>query len=180
MDFKNTPPWKTISVPTAKLPPGPHKLKAVVADLDVEHAERYKADPHYVTFCNIFAADVITAMGFEPGHWIDEHTGDPAEVGKGHELNANGMARWFKQWGPAKGWINADRATALDAAARGHLVVVTYDSKTDKPGHIAIVLPEGTIAQAGRTNFVGKTIREGFGNLPTQFWIQSRGAGHQP
>ena len=175
----NAPPWKAINPPTAQLKPGPTKLRAVINDLDVENAPRYQPGP-YGTYCNIFASDVITAMGFEPGHWVSQQTGEPRPQGMGQELNANGMCRWFEKFGAAKGWVQADRATATDAAERGHLVAVCWDSKTNKPGHIAIMLPEGTIAQAGKTNFVGKTIREGFGNLPVVFWVQSRSGSHQP
>lgn len=179
MDHKNTPPWQTITVPTAKLPPSLEKLRAVINDLDVEHAARYKKSA-YATYCNIFVTDVFDALGFPPSHWVDPMNGSPAAQGKGVELNANGLMHWMRTYGPAQGWIHADRTTALDAAARGHLVMAGWDSQSGRPGHVAIVLPEGTIAQAGGTNFVGKTIREGFGNLPVEFFIQSHGGKHNP
>jgi hypothetical protein len=62
---------------------------------------------------------------------------------------------------------------ATDAAARGHLVVVGWDSKGKGSGHVAILLPEGPIAQAGRKNFVGRTVAEGFGKYPVRFFIQA-------
>lgn len=176
-DYKSEPPWRTIKVPVARLPPGPGKLRAVIDALDVEHAPRYKPSS-YGTYCNIFAQDVITNMGFHPGHWVRPEDGGPAETGKGTELSANGMARWFEKYGAAQGWVDSDRSTAMDAAARGHLVVVIWDSGRHGPGHVAILLPEGTIAQAGRDNFVGKTIREGFGNRPVRFWVQAGSGVH--
>jgi len=179
MDFKNAPPWQAITIPAAKLPPSPEKLRAVVNTLDVENAPRYQRTA-YATYCNIFVTDVFKAMGFPPTHWVDAHDGRPVAQGKGRELNANGIIRWMKEFGPAQGWVDADRKTAVDAAGRGHLVMVGWDSKSAKPGHVAIMLPEGTIAQAGSTNFVGKTIREGFGNLPVEFFIQSNGGSHKP
>lgn len=179
MDHKNTPPWQDVTVPTAKLPPSPEKLRAVINDLDVEHAARYRKSA-YATYCNIFATDVFQAMGFPPSHWVDHGDGSPAKQGHGEELTANLMARWFHKFGAAQGWVNADRKTATDAASRGHLVTVIWDSQGDGPGHVAIMLPEGTIAQAGSTNFVGKTIREGFGQRPVEFWVQSHGGKHIP
>lgn len=179
MDHKITPPWKDITVPTRLLPPSPEKLRAVINDLDVENAPRYQPSS-YGTYCNIFATDVLAAMGFPPSHWVNPDDGSPSEMGKGQELTANLMARWFTKFGAAQGWVDADRQTATDAAARGHLVVVIWDSQGKGPGHVAIMLPEGTIAQAGAENFVGKTIREGFGNRPVKFWVQSHGGKHNP
>lgn len=178
MDNKNVVPWKPIVTRASSLKPGEGKLRAVVDELDVENAKRYKA-ANGQTFCNIFVTDMCDAMGFLPSHWVTAD-GERAEVGKGVELNANGMCLWFNKFGPAHGWVNADRATAMDAASRGHLVVVGWNSKSSKPGHVAILLPEGTIAQAGRTNFVGRTIREGFGELPVTFWIQAHSGQHTP
>lgn len=178
LDNKKTEPWKYIEIEASKLPAGPDKLRRVIDELDVENAPRYKARKG-ATFCNIFVSDVCDAMGFQPSHWVTKE-GEQAGVGEGVELNANGMCRWFKAHGARHGWVEADRKTAMDAAARGHFVVAGWDSKTEKPGHVAVLLPEGTIAQAGRTNFVGKTIREGFGDLRPSFWIQARGGSHKP
>lgn len=174
MDFKNAPPWKTILPPSAKLPYTVGKLRKVIDELDVEHAARYKADA-LRSWCNIFVTDVLTAMDLPPTHWVNEK-GDPAREGKDNiELNANGMAKWFEEHGGRFGWISADRQSAVDAAARGHVVVVSYQNPTGHSGHVAILLPEGTIAQAGRLNFVGRTVREGFGNLPVKFWVNIHG-----
>jgi hypothetical protein len=177
-DFKSTPPWQPIDPPAGELPPSPEKLRMVIDELDVTNAPRYQPNPSQ-TWCNIFATDVIQAMGHEPGHWVRKD-GNPALVGQGIELNANGLIRWMAEHGPKKGWIVADRQTATDAAARGHLVLVGWDSKSAKPGHVAIMLPEGTIAQAGRRNFVGETIRSGFGQLQPVFFVQMHGGSHQP
>lgn len=177
--FKETPPWQSIHPPSADLPHDPRKLRMVIDELDVEHAPRYQPTKS-ATYCNIFVADVLQAMGLQPQHWCDAD-GNPAEDGQtgAFEMNANRMARWFKLHGQRNGWVEADRQTASDAAARGHVVVLVWDSgRPDRSGHIALLLPEGTIAQAGRTNFVGKTVREGFGNLPVKFWVQLHGGSH--
>ena len=178
-NFKDTPPWKSINPPTSKLPRHPDKLRKVIDELDVEHAPRY-APQGTSTFCNIFVSDVLTALGLQPGHWCDTD-GNPAKDGQdgAFEMNANRMARWFKLHGPRNGWEEADRLTASDAAGRGHTVVVVWDSKlVGTPGHIAIMLPEGTIAQAGRKNFVGGTIREGFGKLTPKFYVHVPSGPH--
>lgn len=166
-------PWKPIDVPSAKLPHTPDKLWAVLRDLAVEKSKRYKAREG-LTYCNVFLWDVCRAMGCEIPHWVDKD-GNRADVGKGKELSANGTVRWLDEHGARHGWVDADRETAMDAAARGHVVVLGWDSKSVKPGHVAVMLPKGTIAQAGRRNFVGETISQGFGTLPVRFWIQAKG-----
>lgn len=183
MDFKNVPQYKGIAgqLASAKLTIGPEKLHKVIAELDVEHSPRYRSDGRR-TWCNVFVTDVLDAHNLQPSHWMAADGGpaskDPTVVNV--ELNANQLLRWMAGHGDKFGWVPAERAVAFDAAARGHLVVVGWDSgQLGKAGHVAILLPEGTIAQAGRTNFVGKTIREGFGALPVQFWVQVRGGPHE-
>lgn len=171
-DWTVVPPWRPINTPAAALSTGPDKLRKVIAELAVETSPRYKA-VDLCTWCNIFVWDVTRQMRCEIPHWVKD--GAAADPGQGNELTANGMHKWLKKYGPANGWHPAERLAALDAAARGHVVVVCYNSHSSRPGHIAIVLPEGTIAQAGRENFVGKTIREGFGTLPVEFFVQVRG-----
>lgn len=168
MDFKNIPPWKSITIPSSKLPPGIVKQRAALNELDVENSPRYKAAGGK-TYCNIFVQDWLDALGVPPSH-----------TEGGRELSANDTVDWLAGVkGAETGWIVADRKTAVDAAARGHVVLVAYRNHTGHSGHIAIVLPEGTIAQAGRSNFVGKTIREGFGDLPTQFFIHAPNGPHK-
>lgn len=174
MDFKNVPPHRPIRIPAASLAFSADKQRQVINELDVEHSPRYKAGGGK-TYCNIFVSDFLDAMGLPPTH-----------IEGGVEFNANMMIEWLgSPKGEGTGWVKADRADALDAAARGHVVLVAYYNhninpitKRERPGHIAIVLPEGTIAQAGRQNFVGKTIREGFGTLPVVFYVQTRGGSH--
>lgn len=162
-----------VKVSASALPSGPDKVRAICKELNPEKNERYKPDARG-TWCNIFVTDVVTACGFQPQHWMTSK-GAPAPVGKGVEMSANRLVEWLSSTGAAYGWVTADRQTAFDAAARGHLVVCGWrNPEPAKSGHVAILLPEGTIAQAGRTNFVGKTLREGFGNLPVQFFIQAQ------
>lgn len=174
--WQNEPPWRPVDIPASKLPQGDSKLRQVLAELNVEESPRYKAADGK-TYCNIFVWDFTRAMGREVPHWV-RTDGRVTQAGSGKELNANGMVRWLATRGPAEGWILADRKTATDAAARGHTVVVGWDSGNATPGHIAIMLPEGTIAQAGKHNFVGKTVREGFGDRPVVYFIYAPGGSH--
>ena len=174
MKWLDTPVWVPIDIPASKLPQGEQKLRQALEELAVEKSPRYKARGG-LTYCNVFATDVLRAMGAPPAHWV-KPDGSEAPVGKGRELNANGIVRWMKTHGPKYHWTQADRQSATDAAARGHLVLVGWDSGSNKPGHVAIMLPEGTIAQAGKRNFVGETISQGFGNLPVEFFVYMRGS----
>lgn len=171
--WQGTPPWKPIDIPASKLPQGDKKLRQVLAELDVENSHRYRATKSD-TFCNIFVWDFTRAMGCEVPHWV-RADGRVTQVGKGKELNANGVVRWLATHGAREGWVQADRKTATDAAARGHVVVVGWDSGKATPGHVAVMLPEGTIAQAGASNFVGKTVRSGFGDREVTFFIYAPG-----
>ena len=142
-DYKTTPPWLPIETPSAKLSPSGAKLRAVIADLDVENAPRYRKTGS-ATWCNIFVTDVLTQMGLQPGHWMRKD-GAPAQVGKGQEMNANAIVRWLEKHGPRFGWQEADRESA----------------------------------QAGSRNFVGETIRAGFGDKPVRFFVQMHGGSHE-
>ena len=74
-DWKNKPAWEDIDVPSRSLP-WPERFPAVLRELDVENAPRYRAttvDGKPRTFCNIFATDVIRNMGIAaPTHWMAE------------------------------------------------------------------------------------------------------------
>ena len=175
MKWLSVPAWVPIDIPSAKLTLGPEKYRHVLRDLQVEKSPRYKARDG-LTYCNIFLWDYTRAMGCEIPHWTFKDGSDATPGAQGAlELNANRTIDWLDKHGPNEGWVDADRQTAFDAASRGHVVVVGWHSKSPKPGHVAVLLPEGTIAQAGRRNFVGETIEQGFGKLPVRYWVQARG-----
>lgn len=167
--WHSAPPWQPIDIPASKMPQGDAKLRQVLMELDPENAHRYKPTANG-TSCNIFVWDFTRAMGCEVPHWV-RADGRVTQTGKGKELNANGVVRWLATYGARAGWVQSDRKVATDAAARGHVVVVGWDSGKATPGHVAILLPEGTIAQTGKRNFIGKTIREGFGDRDVTFFI---------
>ncbi len=176
MKWQTTPAWVPIDVPSAKLPIGPQKYRAVLKDLQVEKSPRYKPTAS-ATYCNIFLWDYTRAMGCEIPHWVDAD-GNPTDPNKGRELSANATVAWLDKQGAQRGWIGADRRTAFDAAERGHVVVLGWHSGSAKSGHVAVLLPEGTVAQAGRRNFVGETVERAFGKLPVRYWIQANGPHH--
>jgi cell wall-associated NlpC family hydrolase len=157
------------------LPLDANKYRHVLKDLAVDKSPRYKARDGK-TYCNIFLWDYTRAMGCEIPHWTFKDGSDATPGAQGAlELNANRTVEWLDTHGANRGWVSADRKTSFDAASRGHVVVLGWHSGSSKPGHVAVLLPEGTIAQAGRRNFVGETVEQGFGKLPVRYWIQARG-----
>lgn len=130
-----------------------------------------------LTACNIFFTDMVQQMRIPgPYHWED-FRGNPLRWmngvhAKGRELNANGLTDWFAKYGHGFGWTRASKEDAMKYAAEGKLVAVTWHSGTPKePGHIAVLLDDGTIAQAGGgMPFVGKHISAGFGSRSVCYW----------
>jgi predicted chitinase len=136
------------------------------------------------TYCNIFAWDVTRAMGAEIPHWVDG-AGNPASVGQGRELDANGGHRWLEQHGPRFGWreVSAEEAQAM--ANQGHPAVASWNNPGGI-GHIAVVRPgEMTsrgpaIAQAGGVNFNNGHVRDSFGNAPVKYFVNDAGSVSHP
>jgi hypothetical protein len=131
----------------------------VIAQFPVTTSARY-LPANGVTWCNIYAWDVSRALGCEIPHWW-----------QGREQTANNLVDWLSSVGPDYGWAECNEDQALDNANNGLPTFVTYKNQGGH-GHIAVVLPGGslTIAQAGLSNFVGKPLTSGFGNLPVQFF----------
>lgn len=126
---------------------------AALAQFDVEHSGRYRPRDR-LTFCNIFAWDVTSAMYAEIPHWVtgpDQRPSWPASSAR--ELRANQLkepldaGRW--------GWSPCSEAHAMVMAAAGHPAVVLWQNPDEEAsGHIAMVepLPRGPtleVAQAG-------------------------------
>lgn len=135
-----------------------------------------------LTACNIFFTDVVQQLKLTgPYHWIDKK-GNPLRYSstshvKGSELSANAMIDWFRVHGESYQWERTTRYEAEQQALKGLLAAVTYYAvpvinEPPKSGHIAVLLEDGTIAQAGAGfPFVGKELAEGFGKLPVEFWV---------
>lgn len=175
-----TPRWQPLKVKASSLP-WPQRLPAVVAELAPARNPRYRPGVAQ-TWCNVYVTDVVAAMGLAaPRHWMMAR-GDPAAPGKGTEMTANLLWEWFTGPSAARyGWMACDRQTAEKAAERGHLAVVCWRNRKG-PGHIAIVLGEDAITQAGRQCFERGRIAQGFGAAePLEFFVQMErgGAPHE-
>lgn len=170
------------------------RFRAVQRELNVEMSPRYTAGARLdkgeviiepgTTWCNVYVTDFIRLMGVPaPTHWVMSN-GDPAAVGKGAELRANGLVDWFEKHGGRYGWAKADSRAAQDAADRGHLVVVGWKNpRQPLPGHVAIVLGSDRITQAGGRNHFVCTVRMGFGrgvdDASLRWYVQmDRPGGH--
>lgn len=133
------------------------------------------------TFCNIFVWDATRAMGAEVPHWVDA-SGNPCGVGKGRELNANGVCEWLRTHGPRFGWREVKPLEAQAMANLGHPVVAAWSNpKPKSPGHVAMVRPAApnpagpTIAQAGGRNFNVGLVHQGFGDKPVTYYVNDTG-----
>ena len=96
---------------------------------------------------------------------------------------ASAQQDWLNsEEGREQGWQRlADSREARDRANLGQLVVASLKNPVpNKPGHIAIVIPSGwpdarldevgcEIMQAGRSNYLSASLREGFANHPGAF-----------
>lgn len=153
----------------------------VINQFAVANNPRY-AQRNGNTYCNIFAWDVMSAMGVTLPHWVYRN-GAPAEYAApgAYELDANGGHRWLNQHGSAHGWRQVGAAEAQRLANAGHPTVVSYDSGNSTPGHIAVVRPGQindrgpVIAQAGAVNINYSRVADRFGTVPVQYWVNDRG-----
>ena len=112
-----------------------------------------------MTFCNIFAWDVSRAMNVEIPRWIN-----------GEKTWTNSIYEWLSDpvQGRFLGWETVEPYSAQEEANKGYPVVVMTVPKNGRLGHMAMVIPgPGEIvnrtfypicAQAGLTNFVGKSV----------------------
>lgn len=124
----------------------------VVSQFDVATAKRYRWEPGK-TYCNVFARDVMAAMGC------------PLP-----ELLANDIYDWLA--GQSE-WRKVDADGAKVAADFGHPVLAV--KKGEPHGHVAVLMPSMGkaglwIAQAGKDNLAYAGIRRGFGPAMPEFW----------
>ncbi len=143
----------------------PDLYNKVIDQFDVANHDRYKKRNGF-TYCNIFAWDVMKAMGVELPQRVDAKTKAPREFPdvKGTvELNANGMADWLEDKGAEYGWVEVSAEEAQAAANRGEPTVAVWNNPGGI-GHFQVVRPtQGNdkynsntgvyVAQAGGSNF---------------------------
>jgi hypothetical protein len=172
----------------------PAELQAIIRYLDVEASARYSPTPTQ-TYCNIYACDYCYLSGvYLPRVWwkasalADIAAGKPVAAKYDDtvvELNANSLYSWLRDFGAEFGWQKAASLDALQTAANSGQVGVICAQRTllNKPGHIAVVVPEsappsvaqrtpGAIriplqSQAGRHNYC-------FSCAPGRWWEGSQ------
>lgn len=153
-------PIKSVPVVGNVGTPSANNYGNVIDQFKVETNPRYKPTDSK-TFCNVFATDVMLAMGAS--------TPTPP-----YSLNANQYSDWLAKQGPAKGWKAVSPAEAQKMANAGKPVLASWKNPdADKSGHIAVVRP-GTYdsgkgpatANAGKTNFNDGHATDGFKSGP--------------
>lgn len=164
----------------------PENLVKAYRQFNVELDERY-VPWNGDTFCNIFYWDCLRAKGIEsPGHWVMPATGatvKPFTIGA-VEQSANALCHWLDTYGQNAGWRALAAPLALEQAQAGRVVALHYlnlttnpKTKRPNPGHVAMLLPDGRIIQAGARCGVF-TIKEIFGALPFTYWVHEKEANH--
>ena len=112
------------------------------------------------TYCNIYAYDVVTAMGgYIPRVWWDKAYEKKAisalENGTSfdtkavygqditHEMNANSLTEWMHDIGDKYyGWDKADMNTAQAAANNGQIAIILAKKKDGSSGHVNVIMAE--------------------------------------
>jgi hypothetical protein len=134
------------------------QIRQVINYFNVEDQQNLRYKPNgWITFCNIFATDVMRALRAPLPHWTNT----------GRELDANGMNDWLNN--SANGWKKVTPQDATKAASQGIPTVASWKN-VGGIGHIAVVRPEAgptpdnpQIAQAGAKNWLQTTVSVGFG-----------------
>jgi len=154
---------------------------------NVEESGRYQRTPDK-TFCNIYAYDMIRAMGayiprvfwdepalsrIEAGAIVvtaEEWAGLGPEARRTHiapiydqtvrEINTNTMTGWMDDYGAEFGWAKAvDMTEAQEMANAGHPVFILAGKvRNEGSGHISIVLAEDENNQAQRDEESGEVL----------------------
>jgi len=140
------------------------KLTEIVEWLDVENTNhlRSKRLPN-ATYCNIYAYDYcFLAQVYLPRVWWTSKALINLKAGRNvvpvygetvHEMNANSLLIWLKDFGADFGWR---RTASIDeiqnAANNGQVVVVSAQNKIpNRSGHICAVVPETASHKAVRS-----------------------------
>lgn len=146
------------------------ELAAIVEWLDTENPAYLRYQPRDgLTFCNIYAHDFCKLAGvYLPRVWWTSKAlvalakGNPVEPRLGatiSEVVANELFAWLRDFGPTFGWRSTGTLTKLqtevDQGAVG--VVVARRKESNRPGHIAVVVPE-TANWSAKRNTNGEVV----------------------
>jgi hypothetical protein len=150
---------------------------AALNQFGVETNPRYKPRNNN-TYCNIYVWDATRAMNAEIPHWVDAN-GNPMDVGKGRELNANGVVAWLRNHGNDHGWHAVSAEEAQSHANKGAPAVVVWaNPNPGQSGHVAMVRPgeysvdKGpNIAQAGANNYNHTSVSQTFGDRKVTYYV---------
>jgi hypothetical protein len=169
------PRWKPLQARVTSSP-GARSAKLlddVIGQFNVADNPRYRSEKG-ATWCNIFACDVMAAMGVVLPHWVTRN-GQPVAFGpKGVpddalETTANALAIWLDMHGVSWGWVRMSPVALQVHTNGGHPGVVVWNAGAGKHGHIAVARPgvwaDGGpwTAQAGATCFAQGLASRGFG-----------------
>lgn len=128
---------------------------AVVDTLNVTASERYQRQGS-TTYCNIYAYDVVTAMGgYLPRVWwypavVEQilNGGTVPEPVWGQtveEMNANRLTDWMLEYGQNYfGWRQEDDMTRAQEEANNGKLVILLAAKINpgQSGHVTVLMPE--------------------------------------
>lgn len=130
---------------------------AVIETLNSPENELYRKKGDN-TYCNIYAYDVVTAMGgYLPRVWWQPAIEKDILNGKRKaedidltrynttfikEMLANELNNWIRTHGKSFGWVQAgSMKSAQEAANSGHIVIILAANKTTN-GHVSVIAPE--------------------------------------
>lgn len=144
------------------------ELTAIVDWLDVENMARYSRTPKN-TYCNIYAYDYCYLAGvYLPRVWWTPPSITKLKQGQSvspiygqtvHELNANSLFNWLRDYGTKFGWNRTFDLTQMQNAANdGQVVIICAQNKIpNRSGHICPVVPETASATAKRNGQIVTT-----------------------
>lgn len=152
---------------TASVSDKTKSLTDIIKWLDVEKTSHLRYQPNTIdTYCNIYAYDYCFLAGvFLPRVWwmpqalVDLAAGKKVKPIYGetvHEMNANSLFRWLKNFGPTFGWTRTASIDEMQTAANnGQIVIICAENRTpNRSGHIVMVVPETSSDKAVRTDGV--------------------------
>ena len=126
------------------------------------------------TFCNFFVQDATSELGVglpvsDSGRaLLANEMVDYFETGK---LPDQGFEKFKNTNNNNQSWKALSEADAKAAAARGVPVVVGWKNRPGRPGHVAMMRPNGNIANVGKTNFQNGPVSAGFGKKQVKYYV---------
>lgn len=155
---------QVVSKPEARSPGALHAAADFLAVQRRYSRRDVTGDAVEETFCNFFVREGLRMLALDVPR-----------------LRANAMIDWFgSATAKEAGWEYVRKPWIASALANaGCPVVVGWKNGTDRPGHVALVMPPKAetergpriwIAQAGAANFAHGTLAQGFGNLPVTYF----------